>query len=69
MEKFYSSKTLLKLAGGGDASPISFSWIRHCLQQLFKVNLNLDDRNEICLRFLGYAVKKVDVLHQVTYAS
>ena len=28
MEKFYSSKKLLKLAGEGDASPIS-PWIRH----------------------------------------
>ena len=27
MEKFYSSKTLLKLAGGGMHPP----WIRHCL--------------------------------------
>ena len=31
MEKFYLSKALLKLAGGGDASPTSPSWIRPCL--------------------------------------
>ena len=32
MEKFYSSKTLLKLAGGDDASSTSLPpWIRHCL--------------------------------------
>ena len=32
MEKFYSSKTLLKLAGGlGEMHPPHLPWIRHCL--------------------------------------